>query len=196
MQFPRDAFFSEAFRGIEGFSHLWLIFGFHSFKEEKVSALVQPPRFDGEKKFGVFATRSPFRPNHLGLSVVKFLSLDIRERCIELRVGGVDLLSGTPIYDIKPYIPYCDSVPDAQADYFDEAPKIQTVRWGVQPPAEKKDLIEKVIGLDPRPGHYKFLDREHAVLVADWNVKFRYENGEFIILGLEPWNSKKNPAPE
>ncbi|MEK6555093.1 MAG: tRNA (N6-threonylcarbamoyladenosine(37)-N6)-methyltransferase TrmO [Bdellovibrionota bacterium] len=188
MVFPKENFYVEAFRGIEKFSHLWLIFQFHSFKEEKVSSLVSPPRFDGQKKLGVFATRSPFRPNHMGLSVVEFDRLEVKQNSIELWVRGVDLLNGTPIYDIKPYIPYCDSIPDARAEMFEEKPKMHEVIWEVEAPPEKA-MIEKVIAMDPRPGHYKFLDREHAILIADWNVKFRLVKETFVIHGVE-----KNPA--
>jgi tRNA-Thr(GGU) m(6)t(6)A37 methyltransferase TsaA len=184
MVFQKDNFHVDAFRGIEQFSHLWLIFQFHSFKEEKVSSLVQPPRFDGNLKLGIFATRSPFRPNHLGLSVVEFDRLEIKNSSIELWVRGVDLLNGTPIFDIKPYIPYCDAIPDARAELFADKPKMHEVVWEVEAPPEKA-MIEKVIAMDPRPGHYKFLDRDHAIHIADYNVKFRLVKETFVIYEVE-----------
>jgi tRNA (adenine37-N6)-methyltransferase len=184
MEFPKDNFHVDAFRGIEKFSHLWLIFQFHSFKEEKVSSLVQPPRFDGNLKLGIFATRSPFRPNHLGLSVVEFERLEIKSSTLELSVRGVDLLDGTPIFDIKPYVPYCDAVPEARAELFEDKPKIHPVIWEVEAPPEKS-MIEKVIGMDPRPGHYKFLDRDHAIHISDYNVKFRLKDEVFVIFEVE-----------
>ena len=187
MSFDRNEFFSEAFRGLENFSHLWLIFQFHQFKQEKVSSLVQPPRFDGEKKMGVFATRSPFRPNHLGLSVVKLKEVRKTHNQIEIHVAGVDLLNETPILDIKPYIPYCDAHVDAKATFFEEPPKMHPVIWSVEVDllVEERLMIEKTIAMDPRPGHYKFLNRDHAVLISDWNVRFRFENGLFTIYALE-----------
>ena len=114
MVFPKNDFYAEAFRGIETFSHLWLIFDFHQVDEKSVQALVRPPRFEGKLKLGVFATRSPHRPNRMGLSVVKFLKIEERKDFVHLFVSGVDLVDGTPILDIKPYIPHYDSVPDAR----------------------------------------------------------------------------------
>lgn len=171
MVFPKNDFFAEAFRGIETFSHLWLIFQFHEVKEESVQALVRPPRFEGKMKLGVFATRSPHRPNRLGLSAVKFLKLEERSDAIHLFVSGVDLVDGTPIIDIKPYIPYADSV-SATATLFSSVPERTNVIWKCEPPAEK-NLIENIIGLDPRPGHQKNDPSEYGVTIGGVNVRFR-----------------------
>src|SRR5690606_27454294 len=107
MSFPKSDFYAEAFRGIEESSHLWLIFEFHEV-QGPFNGLVRPPRFENKKKMGVYATRTPHRPNRLGLSVVKFDRLEMRDREIVLWVRGVDLVTNTPIFDIKPYVPYAD----------------------------------------------------------------------------------------
>lgn len=181
MRFPKDDFYTEAFRGIEECSHLWLIFEFHHIKEDEVKALVRPPRFLGKKKLGVFATRSPHRPNRLGLSVVKFDRLEIKANEIELWVKGVDLVSGTPILDIKPYVPYSDQIKEAQALNFEAPPVAKKVEWSCEAPGEK-NLIEKVIALDPRPGQDQDSEEEYGVSIAGFNVRFRMKQGTFEIL--------------
>lgn len=178
--FPKNDFYSEAFRGIEQFSHLWLIFQFHQVPAESIQALVRPPRFDGKLKLGVFSTRSPHRPNRLGLSVVRFIRLEERGNSIHLFVGGVDLVDGTPILDIKPYIPYADSLPEASAKLF-EAPEKFKVTWKCSPPVEQK-LIEEVIGLDPRPGHQKEDGSVYGVSIGRYNVRFQKSQDGFEIL--------------
>lgn len=183
IKFPRDEFYSEAFRGIENFSHLWLIFEFHLINEKNVSALVRPPRFGGKKKFGVFATRSPHRQNRLGLSVVKLERLEINEESINLWVSGVDLVSGTPILDIKPYIPYVDSLEDACAKEFDRPSEFYAVKWDCERPEEWK-LIEKVISMDPRPGQDRGGNDEYGVSIAGHNIIFRAQDNVFNILSV------------
>src|SRR5690606_25701974 len=123
-------------------SHLWLIFEFHQVEESSVKALVRPPRFKGKKKLGVFATRSPHRPNRLGLSVVKFEKLEITGDEIILSVSGVDLVDGTPILDIKPYVPYIDCVANATNENFNSPPRPLNVKWECEKPSESV-LIEK-----------------------------------------------------
>jgi tRNA (adenine37-N6)-methyltransferase len=187
LTFPKNDFFYEAFRGIENFSHLWLIFSFHLVNGEAVNGLVSPPRFEGKKKVGVFASRSPHRPNPLGLSVVRFDRLEILDHEVELWVKGVDLVNGTPILDIKPYIPYCDQVIDAKALLFEDAPTFRNVHWncthdGLSP--ELRSLIEKVIGLDPRPGQDKTSTSSFGVSVGGYNVKFNQTGEGFTITEL------------
>jgi len=181
MVFPRNDFYSEAFRGIENFTHLWLIFGFHQVPEDSVQALVRPPRFEGKMKFGVFSTRSPHRPSRLGLSVVKFVSLEDKNGEIRLVVSGVDLVSGTPIFDIKPYIPYADSISEARAPLFENPPEKTPVLWKCDPPPEKK-LIEETIALDPRPGHQKDDNSSYGVTLSQLNIRFRKAQDGFEIL--------------
>lgn len=184
MEFDKDDFFTEAFRGIENFSHLWLIFEFHQVVEEGFKALVRPPRFLGKEKWGVFASRSPHRPNHLGLSVVAFKGLEVRPDKIVLKVGGVDLVSGTPIYDIKPYLPYSDAHPEAKSGAFQEAPQKCAVVWNVEPELNPslKSLIENVIALDPRPGFDQ--EQSFGVSIAGYNVRFYFQDQKFIITEL------------
>ena len=183
LRFPKDDFHKEAFRGLETFSHLWLIFEFHQVSEDDVKALVRPPRFEGKEKWGVFATRSPHRPNRLGLSVVAFDRLEETKDEVILWVRGVDLVSGTPVYDIKPYLPYVDSVPEAKAGEFGEKPRARAVQWECEIPAELQDktLIEKVISLDPRPNSDRNFDSEFGVSVAGWNVRFKCAQDGFLI---------------
>ena len=138
MRFPKNDFFVEAFRGIESYSHLWLIFQFHGVEAENIKALVRPPRFEGEKK-GVFATRSPHRPNRIGMSVVKFEKLEITHHEVILTVSGVDLLDGTPILDIKPYLPYADAVMEAKAQDFLQ-PERLTVEWQCPKPVGAEQI--------------------------------------------------------
>jgi tRNA-Thr(GGU) m(6)t(6)A37 methyltransferase TsaA len=182
MDFPKNDFFSEAFRGLENFSHLWLIFSFHEAIEEGVKALVRPPRFGGDLKWGVFATRSPHRPNHLGLSVVRFKKLEYLPDKISLWVEGVDLVSGTPIFDIKPYLPYADAVIEAKAGVFQNMPEFKKVQWNCVAPDDEeiRILIEKVIGLDPRPSFDK--DESFGVSIAGYNVRFQWQESGFMIL--------------
>jgi tRNA-Thr(GGU) m(6)t(6)A37 methyltransferase TsaA len=181
MDFPKDDFYTEAFRGIETFSHLWLIFSFHQAAEEGVKALVRPPRFLGHEKWGVFSSRSPHRPNHLGLSVVKLKNLEIGKTKITLWVEGVDLVSGTPIFDIKPYLPYADSHPEAKSGPFQEAPIFKKVIWLVEVLVDPaiRSLIEKVIALDPRPGFDQ--EQSFGVSVAGYNVRFKSQDDGFVI---------------
>jgi tRNA-Thr(GGU) m(6)t(6)A37 methyltransferase TsaA len=181
MRFPKDDFYSEAFRGLESFSHLWLIFEFHLVPLDDIKALVRPPRFHGKEKFGVFATRSPHRPNRLGLSVVKFERVEVKDKEIILHVSGVDLVDGTPIFDIKPYIPYADKIEAATAVHFSEAPAKLPVVWQTEIPTEKK-LIEEVIALDPRPGQDHASNEEYGVSIAGLNVRFKKVGEEFVIL--------------
>ncbi len=183
MVFPKTDFYSEAFRGIETFTHLWLIFEFHQVDEKAVQALVRPPRFEGKMKLGVFATRSPHRPNRLGLSVVKFLKLEERKDSIHLFVTGVDLVDGTPILDIKPYVPYADSV-QADAPLFADAPEKKNVIWKCDVPQEKL-LIEEVISLDPRPGHQKDEESTYGVTIKNLNVRFQLRGHQFEILEVQ-----------
>jgi tRNA (adenine37-N6)-methyltransferase len=183
MSFPKNDFFMEAFRGIEEFSHLWLIFSFHQAVAEGVKALIRPPRFQGKEKWGVFATRSPHRPNHLGMSVVEFKSLEVLTDRITLKVSGVDLLDHTPIIDIKPYVPYTDAYHHAQSGPFQKAPDLLPVSWKVDHQFLTKDtqrLIEKVIALDPRPGFDR--DEVFGISVAGFNVRFKFLSGAFEIL--------------
>lgn len=180
LTFPNDNFHRECLRGLEGFSHLWLSFIFHKVLSEGERSLVRPPRLGGKEKMGVWATRSPHRPNHLGLTVVELLKISEKVDQIEVHVGGVDLLDETPIVDIKPYVPYCDSVKASSAwvPKPDEVfrPKI---KWaaGVKEIVGKDEaiLIEKVLEQDPRPTAQKLDKKSYVFNIFDYEIKF--ENG-------------------
>ncbi len=149
----------DAIRGIDGFSHLWLIFGFHATPHARWSPTVRPPRLGGNQRVGVFASRSPFRPNGLGLSLVRLEGIDATGHDgPRLMLGGVDLLDGTPVYDIKPYLPYAEAIPDAAGGF--SAAEIPRLRVEITAaaaedfaglPARAQAVIREVLALDPRP---------------------------------------------
>ncbi len=165
----------EAVRGIEDFSHLWLITQFHLVTEEPTSLTVRPPRLGGNEKRGVFATRSPFRPNRLTLSVVKLDRVELEgELAPRLFVSGVDLVDGTPVFDIKPYIRYADSIPDAHSGFAGEAPPRMPVRWECESrvPDDVCMIIDQSLALQPQPAYHENSGREYATEIAGWRVKW------------------------
>lgn len=182
MIFPKNDFFSEAFRGIESSTHMWLIFEFDKIPEQEFSGLVRPPRFEGKKKLGIYATRTPHRPNRLGLSVVKFHSYEVLNDSIRLLVEGVDLVDGTPILDIKPYVPYTDCQLEARTILFEE-PQSFKVDWvcPIEVSSSEKILIEKIIALDPRPSYDKETNDLFGVSIAGFNVRFKFSGNKFLI---------------
>ena len=165
----------DALRGIEEYSHLWLIFDFSLNHRDSFSPTVRPPRLGGNTRVGVFATRSPFRPNNLGLSCVKFEGVKYDEKLGNiLIVSGVDLLDNTPIYDIKPYIPYCDCKPQATGSFSDEFKdyKIEvlydeSVFFCIEK-TDKENII-KIIEQDPKPA-YKDENKEYNFLFSDYEI--------------------------
>jgi tRNA-Thr(GGU) m(6)t(6)A37 methyltransferase TsaA len=166
---------AEAVRGIEEFSHLWLITQFHLVTEEPTSLTVRPPRLGGNEKRGVFATRSPFRPNRLTLSVVKLDRVELEgDLAPRLFVSGVDLVDGTPVFDIKPYIRYADSIPAAHSGFADEAPSQSPVRWDCQSavPDEVRAIIDQSLALQPQPAYHEDSERQYATEIAGWRVKW------------------------
>ena len=173
----------DALRGIEGYSHLWLIWQFSESVREEWSPTVRPPRLGGNRHLGVFATRSPFRPNPLGLSSVRLLGIEHSESEGDiLLVGGADLLDGTPIYDIKPYLAYTDSHPDAVGGFADG---VRDYRLAVCFPEDLLAKIEEdkraslltVLENDPRPAYQKDGAREYGMLFAAYEVFFTVEDG-------------------
>ncbi|WP_114417246.1 tRNA (N6-threonylcarbamoyladenosine(37)-N6)-methyltransferase TrmO [Marinospirillum perlucidum] len=175
--------------GLEAFSHLWLTFLFHQNLEQGWKPKVRPPRLGGNKKIGVFASRSTFRPNGLGLSVVRLESIDTRQG-VTLELSGIDLVEGTPVVDIKPYLPWVDAVPAARADWAPAAPEDVEVSFSNQ--AEEKlredsqgdylrQLIREVLQQNPRPAYQKIdPERDYGVRLAGHNVKFRYLNEQHL----------------
>ncbi len=171
----------EALRGIEGYSHLWLLWGFSEV--DSWSPTVRPPRLGGNKRMGVFATRSPFRPNPIGLSSVKL----IRVENGELIVSGADVLDGTPIYDIKPYLSFSDSHPEAKNGFAEETKDYELeIVWSNLPISdqEKADL-EYILRQDPRPGYQDNPERVYKMDYAGLRVSFRVEGLKVFVLNCE-----------
>ncbi len=166
----------EAVRGIEDFSHLWLITHFHLVDAEPTSLTVRPPRLGGNERRGVFATRSPFRPNRIALSVVKLERVELEgEAAPRLIVSGVDLVDGTPVLDIKPYIRYADSISDAMSGFANQSPQIIPVRWDCEShaPDDVRAIIEQSLALQPQPAYHEDAEREYATEIAGWRVRWR-----------------------
>lgn len=171
----------DALRGLEGFSHLWLIWEFSQARRQEWSPTVRPPRLGGNKRMGVFATRSPFRPNPIGLSCVRLKRVELSgPEGPRIWVTGADLLDGTPILDIKPYLPYADCQPQAVGG-FAAVPKEPTLAVEFCPgllervPAEKREALTGVLAQDPRPQYQKDPERVYALEFADMEVKFRVQ---------------------
>ncbi len=175
----------DALRGIEGFTHLWLIWGFHRAERQGWSPTVRPPRLGGNTRMGVFATRSPFRPNGLGLSCVRLVGveLDTPEGPV-LTVAGADLADGTPIYDIKPYIPYADCRPEA-AEGFAPPPEPLAVDFPPnlldRVPPERRAALAGVLAQDPRPHYQTDPDRVYGMSFAGLEVKFTVDGGTLTV---------------
>lgn len=178
---------ADCLRGLEKFSHIWLVFVFHQALQENWNATVRPPRLGGNEKVGVFASRSPFRPNAIGLSCVALKEIDHdQQNGPILKITGVDLVDGTPVLDIKPYIPYCDSLPHAIGGFAHERPGRLDVHWQGEldevMDRETKTLIENTLAADPRPAYQQGEDpREYGCLIDGWNVKWRVENAAILI---------------
>ena len=172
---------SDALRGIEGYSHLWLIWQFSQAVRQDWSPTVRPPRLGGNTRMGVFATRSPFRPNHLALSCVRLLGVEHTEaEGTVLHVAGADLMDGTPIVDIKPYIPYSDSFPDARGGFTDTAEDF--ILEVVFPehllnrlPENKRQAAIGVLSHDPRPSYQRKPDRVYGLGFAGFDIRFTVE---------------------
>ena len=187
----------EALRGIEGFSHLWLIWQFSESVTETFSPTVRPPRLGGNVRMGVFATRSPFRPNSLGLSCVELERAENRPGLgTVLVVRGADLMDGTPIFDIKPYIPYADAHPDARSGFAPDAGTTLDVRIAerllLKVPADKRAALRGVLANDPRPRYQRDPDRVYAMDFADLTVRFSVKDGLLTVTEIECVGGGKN----
>lgn len=180
----------EAVRGLEGFSHIWLIWQFSQAVREDWSPTVRPPRLGGNTRLGVFATRSPFRPNPLGLSLVE-LDKIIWEgpHGPELWVKGADLMDGTPIYDIKPYVPYADARPEARSGFAQGADRTLEVQCPpdllVKLPEDQRGALLGILSQDPRPHYQKDPDRIYGMAFGEWNVKFRIAEENVTVISIE-----------
>lgn len=180
----------KAVRGIEMYSHLWLIWQFSESVREDWSPTVRPPRLGGNSRIGVFATRSPFRPNAMGLSCVKLDRLDLEDsEAPVLYVTGADLLNGTPIYDIKPYLPYVDSHPEASGGFAEQR---KEYHLNVVIPEKLKRLLSEkecrilceLLEQDPRPSYQKDPTRIYGMCYGKWEIKFRVEEKTLLVCDI------------
>lgn len=178
----------DALRGIEDFSHLWIIWQFSEAVRTEWSPTVRPPRLGGNTRMGVFATRSPFRPNNLGLSCVKLLGVERTEtHGTVLHVGGADLMDGTPIFDIKPYIPYSDCHGDATGGFTDDAGdfllKVDFPANLLQKlPTAKQEALLGVLSHDPRPSYQRSAERIYGLTFAGFDIRFTVENNRLTVV--------------
>ena len=183
---------------LDEFSHLCLIFKFHEVADQGWAPTVQPPRLGGKERVGVFASRSPFRPNSLGLSVVENLGSRRENNHLVVDVGGIDLLDGTPVLDIKPYLPYADSIPNALAGYAQEQPQ---EKFDVEFSPEAKEritieegrlpglgnLVKAILKQDPRPA-WRVKDKDdkqYGIALYDLNIKWRVENSTIVVASVQ-----------
>ena len=173
---------ADAIRGIEEFSHLWLLWGFHEAADTQ-SLTVRPPRLGGNVRVGVFATRSPYRPNPLGLTSVRLVAVEHTAEGPVLVVEGADMMDGTPIYDIKPYLRYCDSHPDSRDGFVDATPRrMLKVVW-LEPLPKDFPLQElcEILEQDPRPAYHNDPERIYGIDYAGWNIHFRVDGGTLYV---------------
>lgn len=186
-----DEYSSEnAIKGLDGFSHIWLIWGFSKNIKDNHSLTVRPPRLGGNKRVGVFATRSPFRPNNLGLSSVKIERIEIKNNKSIIIVSGADLLDGTPIYDIKPYIAYTDSHTDAKCGFVDET-EFKTLDVKIDDKLlnklsnNQKEAIFEILKNDPRPAYQNDDGRVYGFKYANYEIKFKVEKDTLTVIEIE-----------
>jgi len=185
----------EAFAGLSQFSHIWIVFLFHGTEPGKWSPTVRPPRLGGNQRLGVFATRSPFRPNPIGLSVVELVSIDRHKGRLQLNLKGGDFLDGTPVLDIKPYIPYADVRVQARAGYASSSPDVQLNVEFLQAAKDycesRKDvdlttLVSQVLACDPRPAYCVENPKrtDFAMRLLNVDVKWRHRNDAIIVTDI------------
>lgn len=182
---------ADALRGLEGFSHLWLLWEFSAARRDGWSPTVRPPRLGGNTRMGVFATRSPFRPNPIGLSCVRLAGIEQHgELGPIIRVRGADLMDGTPVFDIKPYLPYADCRPEAQGG-FASAPKEATLKVEfpehllAKVPEHKQAALIGVLAQDPRPAYQEDETRVYGMTFGGVEVRFRVEKGQANVVSVE-----------
>ncbi|MEM6162197.1 tRNA (N6-threonylcarbamoyladenosine(37)-N6)-methyltransferase TrmO [Erwinia sp. P6884] len=189
----------EAVRGLEAFSHLWLLFVFHQTMEGGWRPTVRPPRLGGNARMGVFATRSTFRPNPVGMSLVELTGIRTDKGGVVLELGSLDLVDGTPVVDIKPYLPFAESLPQARAGFAQEAPEA-TMPVSFSPQAQQQiasqqqkyphlaRFITQVLAQDPRPAYRKgeAPGREYAAWLSDFNVRWQVNEAGTLVTGVDP----------
>jgi len=189
---------ADAVRGLEGFSHLWVLFVFHQTMEGGWRPTVRPPRLGGNARMGVFATRSTFRPNPIGMSLVELKGIRCQKEQVVLELGSLDLVEGTPVVDIKPYLPFAESLPDARASYAQQAPQADVAVYFTDALARQLSSLEQrhphlgifirdVLAQDPRPAYRKEEEsgKTYAVWLLDFNVRWRVTEHGFEVFALE-----------
>ena len=177
----------EAVRGLEAFDYLWLIWEFSANPHEQQGLTVRPPRLGGNERVGVFASRSPFRPNRLGLSCVRIDKVEIGENGPVIHVRGADLMDGTPIYDIKPYVAYADSHPEARSGFVDKkvwTPLLVEIPQTLSKHFTENELaaLKQVLSQDPRPRYHDDAERIYGMPFAGWDVRFRVADGVVTVV--------------
>lgn len=197
----------EAFRELGDYSHIWLTFIFHANLRQHWKPTVRPPRLGGNQRVGVFASRSPFRPNPIGLSVVRLDRVELQLKRVRLHISGVDLLDGTPVLDVKPYLPYADAIADARSGYAPAAPTVQydlcfadsaeLALAGL--PAEEADhlrrLIHQVLVLDPRPGYRRgeAEQRRYGMRLFDYDLHWTIDGDRLTVVSLDACQAPNGP---
>lgn len=197
-------------RGLEDFSHLWVLFVFHEAIRESWKATVRPPRLGGDRRIGVFASRSPFRPSPIGMSVVRLRNIRCAKAKVILDVDGVDILDNTPVLDLKPYLPYADIVPAATGGFAPEAPRLDALPTSFSPTAETqakavekcfpgfRELARKVVSADPRPAYQREPGRVYGVFLHDYEVVWEAGETSAVIVAINrasPPPARQPPAP-
>lgn len=182
---------ADSLRGLEDFSHLWIIWQFSKAVREDWSPTVRPPRLGGNTRMGVFATRSPFRPNEIGLSCVKILSIEeTKSHGAVIHVAGADLMDGTPIFDIKPYIPYADCHPEASGGFTENAGDFLLEVHCPDDllaliPTEKRKALLGVLSHDPRPSYQKDPDRVYGLTFSDFDIRFQVKSNTLTVIDIK-----------
>ena len=180
----------DALRGLEGFSHIWLIWAFHQSQRPEWSPTVRPPRLGGNPRMGVFATRSPFRPNAVGLSSVRLERVEPHTpQGPVLHVAGADLMDGTPIFDIKPYLPYGDCRPEATGGFAPGADRLLEVefpeRWLSLLPEDRRQAAAGVLAQDPRPSYQRDPERIYGMEFAGWEIRFQVRGERLTVVEVK-----------
>ncbi len=189
--FKKEYSIAEAFKGLEDFSHIWILWEFSEARKENWKPTVRPPLLGGNKRMGVFATRSPFRPNSIGLSCVKLEKIEYdKSEGTVLYVSGCDLMNGTPIYDIKPYLAYCDSKPDAKGGFtesLDERKLEVNISGDLlgRVPTDKQTELLGVLRGDPRPSYQDDPQREYGFRFADFEIGFKVDGKELTVTRID-----------
>lgn len=197
----------EVVRGLEGFSHLWLIFVFHGIPAGQWQSTVRPPRLGGHQRLGVFATRSPFRPNPIGLSAVRLERIAVNQGRVVLHLAGVDLLNGTPVLDIKPYLPYADRIPEATGGFASAAPETTlTVEFSPSaaafcaawPNGELQELITQILRQDPRPAYEreKAAPKRYGMKLCDFDLHWEMYGDTATVIDIIPPERKNQSVDQ